>query len=334
MRRTKWICLLLAILLSLAGCGAPSSTDPTKEAPVPVQTDPSGEPITDSSTPEAWPFGPRGNTEPEAMYEVPDFAGSAFHEDLADGNDRVKLDLSAVSDGYIAVAATSEKRLKFQVILPEITYTYDMASDGTPSIFPLQSGDAEYKFRVMENITENKYAELYSQTARVELADEFQPFLRPSNYVNYTQESECVKKGAEFSSKARTALDVIAATYKFVAGNIKYDKEKALTVKSGYLPDPDETLATGMGICFDYASLAAAILRSQGIPTKLIFGYVSPGDQYHAWNMFYTAQTGWVTVEFKVDEKTWNRMDLTFAAGGVGNEFIGDGENYTDLYMY
>ena len=29
---------------------------------------------------------------------------------------------------------------------------------------------------------------------------------------------------------------------------MKYDREKAASVKSGYLPDPDETLRTGKGI--------------------------------------------------------------------------------------
>ena len=95
-----------------------------------------------------------------------------------------------------------------------------------------------------------------------------------------------------------------------------------------------KTLSTGKGICFDYASLAAAMLRSQGIPTKLIFGYVSPDDVYHAWNMFYTEESGWVTVSFEVSGNSWNRMDLTFSAGGAAASFVGDGSNYTDVYAY
>ena len=57
-------------------------------------------------------------------------------------------------------------------------------------------------------------------------------------------------------------------------------------------------METGKGICFDYASLAASMLRSQGIPTKIIFGYVAPDNLYHAWNMFYTEEKGWTKVEF------------------------------------
>lgn len=76
------------------------------------------------------------------------------------------------------------------------------------------------------------------------------------------------------------------------------------------------------------------MLRSQGIPTKIIFGYVAPGDLYHAWNMFYTEETGWITVEYQVFGGEWNRIDCTFAANGADPETIGDGTSYTDLYVY
>ena len=93
-------------------------------------------------------------------------------------------------------------------------------------------------------------------------------------------------------------------------------------------------MKSGKGICFDYAALAASMLRSQGIPCKLIMGNVSPDDLYHAWNMFYTEETGWITVEFSVSAKSWNRLDLTFSANGEDQKFIGNGENYTDMKWY
>jgi transglutaminase-like putative cysteine protease len=77
------------------------------------------------------------------------------------------------------------------------------------------------------------------------------------------------------------------------------------------------------------------MLRSQGIPTKIIFGYVGEdGELYHAWNMYYTKESGWVTVEFKVNEGEWNRLDLTFSANGTDSEFIGDGSNYMDVFQF
>lgn len=267
-------------------------------------------------------------------YKAPEFADAVFHEDKADDYGVVKLDVSAVNQGYVAVSCIADHRLKFQVMKDDATYNYDMESDGTPAVFPLQSGDGVYDFRIMENVVDTKYAELYSVSQDVKLDDEFQPFIRPSNYVKYDQNSNCVKKAQELAQDAGDTMGMVQAVYNYICDNVKYDKEKAKSIKKGYLPNPDETFASGKGICFDYAALAAAMLRSQGIPVKVIFGNVAPKDLYHAWNMFYTEETGWVTVKYEVKGNQWNRLDLTFAANGADGDFIGDGSNYTDVYSY
>lgn len=267
-------------------------------------------------------------------YTAPPMAVSAFHKDKAGGENGVLLDLSAASEGYIGVSAVSAGRLKFQVLKDGATYTYDLKSDGTPSIFPLQMEDGMYTFRVLENVSGSKYAVLYSTDETVSIADPFRPYLCASDYVRYTETSACVKKAQDLAAGAADANGVISAVYEYVCAGVKYDRDKARTVQAGYMPDPDETLATGKGICFDYASLAAAMLRSQGIPCKVIFGYVSPNEVYHAWNMFYTEENGWVTVKFEISGKKWNRMDLTFSSNGADGTFIGDGSNYKDVYCY
>ena len=267
-------------------------------------------------------------------YTAPEFRDAEFHEAAAMLGDRVKLDVSSLDQGYVAVSAVSDMRLKFQVIKDETTYNYDLPSDGTPGIFPLQGGNGSYRFRVMEIVVDKKYSELSSFTCDVRMQDEFQPFLRPSTYINYTRDSACVRKAAELAAGCSDELGLVSAVYNFVCSQVTYDREKAATVKSGYLPVPDETMNSGKGICFDYAALAAAMLRSQGIPTKMIFGYVAPQGLYHAWNMFYTPQSGWVTVSFEVRGENWTRMDLTFSANGADATFIGDGSNYSDVYYY
>ena len=318
MRRTHRMLLPLALMLSLllGGCGGSTSPEET---------------VRDAEVPAAEYTQAGGDFEP---YEAPPFQDSSFHASAAETGDGVSLDLSAVSDGYVAVSAESDARLKFQVKKDEDTWNYDIASDGTPSVFPLTGGNGEYLFRVMENISESKYAELFASECSVTMADPFGPFLRPSDYVPYAEDSTCVKKARELAKNVPDEVALVAAVYEYVCDTVTYDRDKAESVQSGYLPDPDETMATGKGICFDYAALAASMLRSQGIPTKMIFGYVSPDDLYHAWNMFYTEKTGWVTVSFAVSEDSWNRLDLTFAANGADDAFIGDGGNYADLYCY
>lgn len=283
--------------------------------------------------------------EPEAFepYQAPEFADSVFHADLAEGDGKVLLDLSNVSKGYggLSVEADEGAKVRLRVTTDDENdpdYVYVVPTDGTPILFPLSCGDAHYIFFVGENIGGTRYAQLYNREIDVKMEDEFQPFLRPSLYVDYDEDSACVRKAAELAQKAETALDVVEQVYQYVCDNIVYDRVTAEKIKAkettNYIPDLDRVMSTGKGICFDYAALTAAMLRSQGIPVKMVFGDVSPDNVFHAWNMFYTEQTGWVSVHFQVNPKEWNRLDLTFSAGGQNSEFIGDGKNYLDIYYY
>lgn len=287
-------------------------------------------------TPPAATLPPTANATaatPATRYTAPPFADSVFHPDAAAGENGVLLDLSESSSGIVAVSATAEQKLKFQVRFGDIDYNYDLPNDGTPQCFVLQSGSGAYTFRVMQNTSGSKYAPLYVQEADVTLTDELTPFLRPNQMVSYQKDSACVALAESLAADAASDAEVVAAIYEYIRTHIDYDTNKAKTVQTGYLPDPDVTLATGQGICFDYGALAAAMLRSQGIPTKLITGYVTPGELYHAWNMIWLADSGWITVSLQAPANQWERIDLTFAAG-ADEAFTGDGTGYTERYTY
>lgn len=264
------------------------------------------------------------------------FAGAEFHEDEAQGTEQAKIDISDVNLGYVAVSAVSDTPVKLRVSKDGVNYDYDVADDGTPCIFPLQCGDGFYSFTIVSRVSGTVYASLYSAECEVVMEDEFQPFLRPSEYAKYNADSECVRKAAELASGRADALGVVSAVFDYICASISYDKKKAAAAagSSGYMPHPDKTLKSKKGICFDYASLTAAMLRSRGIPTKIVFGYVSPDNLYHAWNMFYTAETGWVSAGYDIKAGGWYRIDTTFSAAGAGDKFTGDGRNYTDVKYY
>lgn len=311
--RRRAVCLALCLAL-LTACGntAAASTAPAAQSAADEQPEP---------------------TPPADPYRAPALALSEFHQDAAIGTAAVGIDVSCVNQGYVAVSATDDARLKFQVECGGTKYNYDLPDDGTPASFPLQMGDGTYSFRVLENTSGTKYAAIYETSASVTLDDEFQPYIRPSKMVNYTADSACVAKAAELAQMAGDDAGVAAQVFAYVTQNITYDSAKAASVEDGYLPDPDATLAAGTGICYDYAALTAAMLRSQGIPAKLITGCVEPGEIYHAWNMIWLENTGWITVGFEAPAHSWQRIDTTFAAG-AGADVTGDGTSYTDRYTY
>lgn len=259
---------------------------------------------------------------------------SSFNRSAASGANNALIDVSSASKGYVGAAATSNSRLKLQVTKDGRSMNYDMPSDGTPVIVPLDMGNGIYTIAVMQNTTGSRYAELYSTSVNVTLDTEQAPYLVPNLYCDYSENSNVVTKARELTKDAQNEGDALRKIYAWIENNVKYDNAKAeqLSGKTGYIPNPDDTLQTQTGICFDYASLAAAMLRSIGIPCQIITGYVSPDGIYHAWNMVWI-DGEWKTASFSINPRDWTRIDLTFAANGA-SDTIGDNSNYEQRYVY
>jgi len=235
----------------------------------------------------------------------------------------------------------TNKQLRVQVTGPsDVTYTYTIWPNDTYEVFPLSDGNGSYTLGVFEQTQGTRYSRACNFTFNVNLRDEFAPFLRPNQYVNFDRNSNVVAKASELVTGADSFPDKISSVYNFVITNISYDMDFANAVVAGhhkgYLPVLDTVLANRKGICFDYAAVMTAMLRSQGIPTKLVIGYA--GDVKHAWINVYSEETGWVNRVIFFDGENWMMMDPTFASS-AGNSaalqaFIGDGNNYTEMNLY
>lgn len=348
----RFISLLLGFFL-LAGCA--------KESPAPKTQ----QPHADKTTAAGQPYVDEVNIavefledEAAALADAPPAAVPdtlSVQEQAVDPQDRIAaivpkasgtlvqktakavIDYSNTSDGYVMVQFTdaSEKRLRARVVGPKNTYTYDI-KQGQWTVFPLSDGNGTYQFKVFENVSGTRYCIVASASCNVTLKDEFAPFIRPNQYVDYGAAEKTMAKAQELTKGLTDPLKKVEVVYNYVVKNLTYDREKASTVKTGYLPVLDTVLEAKKGICFDYASLMTGMLRSQGIPCKLVVGYA--GTAYHAWISVWTEATGWIEGAVYFDGASWYRMDPTFASTGGQSEsimaYIGNGANYTAKYLY
>lgn len=321
--------LLVCIALLLCGCARQKETVPTITTAPPETTAP---PV---------PQTIAAAVEAAAMAEAPPPAVSIVLEAEPSGEkeercDEAVIDYSHTEDGYVMVRyfGQTDKRLKVLVKGPGTTYSYNLPQEEW-TVFPLSDGEGGYQVALYKNTSGSKYAAVMSAQFEVTLHDEFAPFLRPNQYVNYGEAVNTVDKGAELCVGLTHPLEKIAAVYEFVVSTLTYDEEKAQTVKSGYLPDLDAVLQEKKGICFDYAALMTAMLRSQEVPCKLVVGYA--GSTYHAWISVWTEENGWIDGAIFFDGYQWKRMDPTFASSGDRSEEIMDyieNGTYTVKYLY
>ena len=267
----------------------------------------------------------------QSLVIKPEPSGKAVEE-----NQYARIDYSNASEGYVMVqyTAASDKKLKSQVVGPSTTYTYTL-TQGEWTVFPLSDGNGSYQIKVYENIEGTRYVQVLSADVTVSLEDEFAPFIRPNQYVNYENAVNTIATANVLTRDLTDILEKVNVIYHYIVENIDYDYEKAATVESGYLPDLDAVLEAKKGICFDYASLMTGMFRSQGIPCKLVVGYA--GTTYHAWISVWSEDTGWIDGAVYFNGTSWQLLDPTFAATSSSSEdssLVGDGVNYTTKYIY
>ncbi len=247
------------------------------------------------------------------------------------------IDISHLDLGYLMVKYTgSAPRLYVQLAgEDQEEYKYFLEPSRDYVTLPLTAGEGEYYLCAYENIGGDHYSPILSQLLSVELSDKFGPFLCSNQYVDFTKDSQAVQLAAELTADITDDLEKVQEIYRWVVRNVEYDYDKAASVSTGYLPNVDNTLKSKKGICFDYAALMTAMLRSLGIPTKLNIGYLT-GDTYHAWISVYLDEVGWVDNLIQFDGKDWQLMDPTVASS-AGNQEVksiaSDDANYIVRYV-
>ena len=241
-------------------------------------------------------------------------------------NKEAEIDYSNVADGYIMARylTSTDKVLCIQITSPvKNVYTYRLNDKGEFEVFPLSEGDGNYEINIYKQISGNTYSHIHSLSVEVKLADEYAPFLRPNQFVNYNTSSLFLDKAAQFKELGDNQV-VADAIYEYIIKNMKYSDELAKSDDAWYKPDLDRAYTEMTGTCFDYSALMVAMLRSIGIPAKLVTGYGR--KSFHAW------------VEVYLESSGWKRRDPMLASVGcvrrITSLLISNDANYTAMFWY
>lgn len=204
---------------------------------------------------------------------------------------------SADATVRINTGSTDYSSYKAIVEKDDVEYIYNLVSE--IETFPLQMGSGEYKVSLLGSNDGRRFRLLSEDTFTVEL-EENAAFLSASQTVNWNDESAVAILAKEITLNAETDREKLEAIHDYVINNIAYDYEKATSLPKGYIPNPEDTLSEGLGICYDFAAMTASMLRSVDVPTKLVKGYSTFTPVYHAWNEVLI-DGEWVVVDASTD---------------------------------
>lgn len=231
--------------------------------------------------------------------------------------------------GIVAVSYTNNtgKRAKLIIEKDNSKYTYNLNTKGNAERFPLQLGNGEYKLTVLENTSGNAYQIIASTKVTVEMSDVKLVYLGSIQNVNWLVDDTAIIYAKNLTKNTKDLGEKAKLLYSHIVNNYNYDYDKLATLPTTYLPNIDSTFKDKAGICYDFSSLYAAMLRSQGIYAKLVKGYTPNATGYHAWNEVYdSAKKRWIIID--------TTYDLQVVSKKKEVEMIKSDKDYQIIYEY
>jgi len=198
--------------------------------------------------------------------------------------------------------------------------------ENQPIIFdePPRVADLEISFKSVENPF---LPDHLAQTIVLEINKSVFPAkVNPRDYLStsygiQSDHAEIIALAKEITSKHRDDYSKVKAVHDWLATNIYYDLEAYFSNRRAYSFISMDVLKNKRGVCQGYANLSAALLRSVGIPCRVVTGLglgMSTNGKWdaqnlekrinHAWNEVYVSGR-WIIMDV-----TWD-CDMTYING-------------------
>lgn len=206
------------------------------------------------------------------------------------------INTSEANNGYFTInyeETYNLTKMKVGIVINNKTMYFDYHANQKLS-YPFSEGDGYYTITLYKHIRENRYQKIETKAVYVNLNNKLSPFL-VSTYDACFSQGDLTNITSNSICKNASNIKTI---YNFINKNIKYDYDLAFKVSekiiTSYIPNPIATLKTEKGICYDIASLFAAMCKTQNIPCYIIKGEYKGVP--HAWNNVYINNT-WYKID-------------------------------------
>lgn len=234
------------------------------------------------------------------------------------------FDITSMENNLVKVQTSADLKGK-RIMVEKGGDKYYYSFHNKTETIPLQLGKGTYTVKILENTSGNKYKVLDKKDITVSSDDNKNIYLTSNQPVYWEGKDKVLELAKSLTKDNKTDSEKVKSIYDYIVKNIKYDYNKIKGLNEDYVPDIEKVLSAQSGICYDYSSLFAGMLRSLGIPTKLVKGYRNDLKEYHAWNEVFI-------------EGKWALVDTTYDAA-LNNtnkkiSMIKDSKEYNSLRTY
>ena len=207
--------------------------------------------------------------------------------------------ISSLENNLVKVESFVESK-GMRIMVEKGSEKYYYSLNKTDEVIPLQLGKGTYTVKILKNTSGDKYKVIQKQDINITDGNSNSIYLASTQQVYWEDKDKVIELAQNLTKDKKTDREKIESVYKYIVNNIKYDYNKIKGLTSDYVPEIDKTLVYKSGICYDYASLFAGMLRSQGIPSKLVKGYKNDLKEYHAWNEVFL-DGNWIIIDTTYD---------------------------------
>ena len=173
-----------------------------------------------------------------------------------------------------------DKSCKIIVSTDKNAIIYDLPEHSDGIWIPANMRNGTYTASLYQKTENRRYKRISELSFQVQMQDEWLPYQYPNEQVCYDDENPAILL-AKTLNNGEPDAELYQKIKSYINETFLYDYIKAMQNDNPLIADIEETYESKTGICLDLATLAAAMLRSQGIPTRLVIGYA--GQNLHAW---------------------------------------------------
>lgn len=200
------------------------------------------------------------------------------------------IDSTSSNAGYFSVfyEDTFKPKMKIGIKYNNHTTYYDYIPNEQMQ-YSFSNGEGKYYIYLYKNVFGCKYKIIESKSVNVVLDNVLSPYLVSVYNISFYQDDLITQTAQNLCTDCKTEQEKVLTIHKYIKDNISYDYDLANSIIkndiTSYIPKAENTLVNKKGICYDTASLFAAMCRSQNIPCDIVRGYYK--GVAHAWNKVY-----------------------------------------------
>jgi transglutaminase-like putative cysteine protease len=252
-------------------------------------------------------------------------------------------------DGAIDLPLTADREVITQTVvsyLPNSSFIY-----GAPDIVSVDRPINVYASRdergnQLVSEVRSKYVlqlgDDYEVTSRLSLADASSLRAASTDYPDWVLQTylqvpdsvtpETLALAAELTTPFNNPFDKAISVRDYLRENIVYNDQIQAT-PTGFDPVHYTLFVSQEAYCNYYASAMALMLRSQGVPSRVVSGYAQgsfdeetssyrvQASNAHTWVEVYFPEYGWIQFEPTASIPAWDRPDQVDQSGGGGDAF-------------